>query len=360
MKKTIVSWVLLTTVLTSSLWIWMASANEQMTSTWPGTVMSSEPKVSVWKTELQRQQYQEIMKSLESEIYNLKSLTSTEWLETIKSKAQQLKVTYAEKVKNLNMDSTLTSGLIANLEVRVDTFIKNVSVMKPKVDELKEKTSQVRQEVKDVKDQATQVRQEVKPMLYAEQQAAIKEIMQSLETELKLVRESLTPETLDSAKAKIESLKTTYLEKVKALQFEAVVIENMTKILNERFSIFTKVNFVAKPTIVENKQEIKQVRETNRVENSQAREQLKMKYKVEFKKQLAPKVEKLPVERLNKVLVNIDKLVQTITDNTKLSTEKKDALLAQLQVFRDIVSDQIKVLTSWDDTTINFDQLISQ
>lgn len=114
---------------------------------------------------------------------------------------------------------------------------------------------------------------------------------------------------------------------------------------------------------------MKKMNEENRVERKEMRQEMKdayqeVKNQVQTKKQevkqmiqtkkralseklhgqLTVAIEKLSVERLNKVLANIDKAVTKVTTSS-LSQEKKDRLLAQLEEIRVIIQDKVAALT---------------
>lgn len=69
--------------------------------------------------------------------------------------------------------------------------------------------------------------------------------------------------------------------------------------------------------------------------------EIKDKYKTLFREQLWNKITTLSTEKITKIIANIDKLTSTITNNTKLSQTKKDNLLTQLQVLRNLIIEQL-------------------
>lgn len=357
MKKTIVSSVLLTSVIWSSLWMWIVHADSVMWSTWTTTNVIQEQTVKApVVSDEQKKAYQSIMQSLEAEFKSLRESITSDNIDSLKEKVESLRSTYVDKVKWFWFEQSVTDNLLKVLNTRFDVFMKSNFERKSLVQEYKDQKEQVRTDVKTTRDDLQTERQEVKVGLTQEQQAQMKTIMTSLETEIKALRESITSTNLEEIKSKIEVLRVSYTDQVKALWYEQSITDSLLKMLNERFNIFTKVNVEAKPALAEKKEAIKNV--TGEVKSK--RDELRTKYKEWFKKQLGTKVEKLPVEKLNRVIVNIDKLVQTITSNTSLSTTKKEALLAQLEAFKEIINDQLSTLSNTDNTTINFDSLLSQ
>lgn len=99
---------------------------------------------------------------------------------------------------------------------------------------------------------------------------------------------------------------------------------------------------------------MKKMNEENRMERKemmQQKQELKKEAKItkkalseKLRGQLTEAVEKLNVERLNKVLVNIDKAVVKI-ESSSLDQAKKDNFLAQLEEIRTVIQDKIDTLT---------------
>ena len=216
-------------------------------------------------------------------------------------------------------------------------------------------------------------------------QKNIKEFMNSLENEIKTLREAINKENIEEIKVKAEELKNKYLEKVKSIN------PDLQKMVNERFDIFFKNQFILREELTnlkkdfdvkkedfkkdlnvkkedfkketevlkENlkikKDEIKNNVSDLRKNLKQTKEDLKVKYKEEFKVQLANRLESLSKENLQKVLSKIETQISKIVDSN-ISNTSKEKILAQLYAIKEIISEKL-----WTDVEeeLNLDELLN-
>lgn len=206
-------------------------------------------------------------------------------------------------------------------------------------------------------------------VLSSEQKDKIWTIMKSLESDLKYIRENLTKENYTEMKKKAEELKLAYIAKVN----EAFPnIEEAKKILENRFAIFFKNQFVIREQIKEIKdkametasgaiqkaKELKKQENTQlRDENKQIRQDLKTKYKQKFVAQLKNKLESLSNEKLEKIISNVEKKREQISSNEKLKVTTKEKYLAQLDALLEILKDN---LNETDEDELNVDEIIEE
>lgn len=265
---------------------------------------------------------------------------------------------------NIPTTSSVISPTSTTLPNMKDTEGKSVENMNPNSDVMKKK-------MEEMKTNST------KMMITVEQQNQLKDILQGLETEVKNIRTNNTVDTVDVSLTKIDSLLSTSIDKIKGLGLPQDQTDRLVSSITQRLDIFKK-NLSTTPSTVRKEttdsksminskdlqkvdekgveqkrpQEVKDAKNTSTLNDTG-----KEKYKASFKQQLGDKIKSIPVEKLTRVLDNIDKLVGTIQSNTTLDQTKKDSLLIQLQAFREIISEQ---LNPTGPSTIDINSLLTQ
>lgn len=202
-----------------------------------------------------------------------------------------------------------------------------------------------------------------------EQKKKVWEIIKSLESELKTIRESITKENIEEMKIKAEELKATYLAKVS----EAFPnVDEAKKVIENRFKIFFNNQFNVREQVKEIKEKAKEtasgalnqakesaknaiekIRESKKIENTQVREEnkqiktdLKAKYKEKYIKALKSKLDNLPKEKLQAIYDKIKIKRDYIATKTWLKETTREKYLAQIDALLEILNEKINPSTS--------------
>lgn len=173
--------------------------------------------------------------------------------------------------------------------------------------------------------------------LTSEEQLALKALIKTHKTELKSLKkdETLTTEQKAGEMQKLMSVHMTsmlaYISTEKQDAFK--------KMMEEKMAMMTKKEELRTEN-KENREEFKEESKEKRQEFKKEAQTKKQALSEKLRGQLTSAIERFPVEKLNKVLANVDKVVTKIVSSA-LSSEKKERLLAQLEEIRMVIQDKI-------------------
>lgn len=182
----------------------------------------------------------------------------------------------------------------------------------------------------------------LKNPLTAEEQVALKALMKAHHADHEALMKDtvLTPE---EKMAKMKELMTVHMTAMLPY-ISADKVDAFKKMMEEKMAMMGKKHETRK----ENKENREEFKEGAKEKRQEFREDVKEKKKAlseKLQKQLIAALDKLPLEKIQKVLVNVDVAMARITASS-LVTEKKDRILAQLQDIKDMVQERIDELTS--------------
>lgn len=228
-----------------------------------------------------------------------------------------------------------------------------------------------------------------------EHKKIIEEFKKSLEESIKNLRDTITSENREEIKSKAEIIKQEYIKKAQDLW-----LDKYKQIVEERFQTFYQNNFtkneeikkiidekkvllekakkemnekidITKNKLKEKHQELKEIKKEdiqrivnekkedfNKIKETFAikKQDLKLKYKEIFSKQLEWKLDKFSEDKLQSIMKKIDWSIEKYTSNEKLSSEQKEKFIAQLIALKELV--QEKILQTHE--MINIDELIGE
>lgn len=178
--------------------------------------------------------------------------------------------------------------------------------------------------------------------LTADEQVALKAIMKAhhADHETLMKDAALTPE---EKMAKMKELMTAHVTAMLPY-ISAEKVEAFKKMMEERMAMMGKKHEIRE----ENKENREEFKEGAKEKRQEFRGDVKEKRKAlseKLQKQLVAALDKLPLEKIQKVLVNVDAAMARIKASS-LVAEKKDRVLAQLQDIKDMVQDRIDELTN--------------
>jgi len=85
----------------------------------------------------------------------------------------------------------------------------------------------------------------------------------------------------------------------------------------------------------------------------ETKQELKIKYKKQFAKKLAWKLDSLTDDKIKAIIAKIDVAIEKYSTNERLTPEKKEKFIAQLNAIKDLLQEKL-------DELINLDELIWQ
>ena len=181
-----------------------------------------------------------------------------------------------------------------------------------------ENKGKIKEGIQDLSDEVKEELKELKETFKAENDALLEE--------LKAAHEDGDDEAVEELKEELHTLREEHYEAVKAALPED---SEATAALKERREVY-KENREIRNEISEKRKEFRE-----------EKKELVGKYKKAFVNKLGNKLEKIPTDRLDAISQKIDGIIEVYSNNTRLSEEKKDALLSQLEALKDIIDDRI-------------------
>jgi predicted transcriptional regulator len=76
--------------------------------------------------------------------------------------------------------------------------------------------------------------------------------------------------------------------------------------------------------------------------------EMRMKYKKAFAAKLESRLDKIPTEKLEKVIKVIDSKLKKIESNSKLSATKKERLLSVYEAIKELIEEKLKPTSEGD------------
>ncbi|MDD5770230.1 MAG: hypothetical protein PHE25_04615 [Candidatus Gracilibacteria bacterium] len=218
-------------------------------------------------------------------------------------------------------------------------------------DEFKNQMETTKQVVNQAKDYAKDQIETTKKSLTQEQLTKVSELMKTLEVSIKYLRENITKDNLDEIKTKADELKAEYLQK-----FDDAGLSDVKNIIESRFEIFYQNNFVKKPEIQKTKNDYKKQILEARMQAKMTVDDLKMKYKQKFVKQLESKLATLSTDKIKNILAKIDIVIEKYNANTEITQEQKDKFIAQLNALKELLQEKLDEIGN----SINIDEILAE
>jgi len=156
----------------------------------------------------------------------------------------------------------------------------------------------------------------------------VKDIMNSLENDIKSLRDSVTKDNIEDVKAQAEKLKREYLDKIEAIN------PNLQEMITKRFDIFFKNWLMVKEMNQNKDNKIDKVDKKNTIWMNQNNQSLKLKYKESLKTKFNSKLESFTDEQLKTVVSKIDILINQYKEDTS-----KSKLVVQLDALKEVIND---------------------
>lgn len=253
------------------------------------------------------------------------------------------------------------AGIKSQKSVQIESYKADKAEMKEmRTQEMTEHKKQM-QEHRDqtvekreiMKQNRTALREEIRPQL--------KEGFQTLSQEQKAKLEELRISHQAEITSLKEELKTAGRDEEKRaelrLKYEVLLQKHVTElkeIIGSDSDFSTKISQAAdarKEVRLQNQQIRSEIR-AERKDLLEKKQASIVKYRTVFTKQLSLRLEKIPVEKLEKISEKIDALYTKTEANTRITDAKKEALLAQLVALQDVIE------TRLEETEIDMDSLL--
>ncbi|MCH2188756.1 hypothetical protein MK079_02935 [Candidatus Gracilibacteria bacterium] len=172
---------------------------------------------------------------------------------------------------------------------------------------------------------------------------ALSELGEDDKQELKNIRDTFKSDTQSAREAYEASEKSsddreTLLEALKTAHEN--MIDASSEIAGDNEAL--KELYESRKEVFEANRELRVENRENRQEFRLERQQYVEKYRQAFVQRLGNAIEKIPTEKLEKVDGKIDAMMEKISNNEKLSDDKKDAYLDQLQALKDIIVERLE------------------
>ncbi len=151
------------------------------------------------------------------------------------------------------------------------------------------------------------------------------------------------------------------VKNISGIDCKAKIEEAQGKIRNERALLEQKLKEERKNIEQKNKEQLMEFKDKAKEQRQEFKQETKAKRKALSEKlhtQLVAAIENIALEKLNRVLSNIDKAVTKINAST-LVQAKKDNFLAQLEEIRAIIQNKIDAMTGVSSETNIVDEVLS-
>lgn len=221
--------------------------------------------------------------------------------------------------------------------------------MKENKDKIKENRETIKDNLKNFKDENWTVAkymswltQEQKDSLLSLREERQKEVNEIL---VKIKAWNLSETEIAELKTELNTISDEYLAKVKEVVWDN---EELLKFFQLRTELFKENQELRQ----ENKTTRNEVKET-RTEIKDTKKALRDKYKAVFSKKLEWKLDNLSADKIKAIIEKVDTLIAKYNESD-LSQDKKDKLVAQLESIKAILQDK---LTESEDL-INVDELL--
>lgn len=226
-------------------------------------------------------------------------------------------------------------------------------------EDMKELRQERNQELKDNKMQMQENRQEFRQENGEEMKDAFGELDEGTREALKDLGEShkealdaihekykemeRNEENYEAMREEIDALNATHYEEVKALLGDSADALNL---LEKRKDVFKE------------NQDLRKDSAEARKEFRGERNELVQKYKDSFISRLKNALDKIPDDKLEKVLAKIDAAMEKYEENEKITEERKDKIMSQLIALKEIIEEKIEERDTEEDG-LDLEELLS-
>ncbi|NUJ98053.1 hypothetical protein HGA92_04685 [Candidatus Gracilibacteria bacterium] len=232
----------------------------------------------------------------------------------------------------LYIPQSVSGSIIKKEDLKILKQDKKENIEENK-EEMKKNRQEFRDDVKDLKSASG-------ALFTNEQKEKIKALNDQMKEELEPFIEKLRQEKdIDTRKLIIEEINAIhkkYAEKVKEIVGENA---NLVGLIDKRIEVLDK------------NKDLRQENLDTRKKWREERAELIEKYKTAFMNKLKSKLDTISADKLEKVLTKVNTMIQTTTNNKKLTQASKDKILAQLEALKEILENKI------DETTIINDEV---
>ncbi len=253
------------------------------------------------------------------------------------------KMTFEEKMKKKKESNSLSGKILPVFPFSTWALLKKEELEKLRQEkkiEIESNREKMKENKQEFKDDVKDLRSTSWALFTNEQKEKIKALNDQMKEELEPFIEKLRQEKdIDARKLIIEEINAIhkkYAEKVKEIVGENA---NLVGLIDKRIEVLDK------------NKDLRQENLDTRKEWREERAELIEKYKTAFMNKLKSKLDTISAEKLEKILVKVNTMIQTTTNNKKLTQASKDKILAQLEALKEILENKI------DETTIINDEV---
>ena len=123
------------------------------------------------------------------------------------------------------------------------------------------------------------------------------------------------------------------------------------------FFVYFFVIDISQKVVFNTNKQLRTESKENRAEFRAERSQKVEKYRQAFIGRIGNAIEKMLVEKLEKIDQKIDAMMEKISDNERMSESKKDAYLDQLQALKEIISERLEDIEIDDSRDVDLEDL---
>lgn len=254
-------------------------------------------------------------------------------------------------MKKLQAIALLSAILLSSSYVSADeTTTNSREEAKAMKEEMMEKRKELRENVTEVKEQirgnlesAKKSKEELMDLyswVTPEEKQAIKDLMQKNKEELAELKELLKDGDLTAEER--EEIRTQIENQVKSFNEDLLETvewnEELTEYITEKMQVMEQNK--------ELRNEIKEMRTSYR----EGRSEMVDMYKEKFFDRLAGSITKIPTEKLEKLVEQIDAYYKKVEENTKMSEENKEKMLSKLVSLQELIVEELEVRSISDDS----------
>lgn len=271
----------------------------------------------------------------------------TEIKSEYKEKKSELKSEYKMKKTEMKMynKSDMKDVREKNIEMKKMNREKNMEEIRPylealpkdiqsKIEELREEKMAEKEEMMKFKigernNRIAELKEKSKNLSKEER----KELFKEYREKMKEKAEKYKAEKKDKLEAHFDEIKSIVGDSEEAKAFLAKAKELHSDMKEGKYEKMSKMN-QKRENYSEGKKEMKEVYKTKRAD-------LRWKYKKAFAKKLSNRLDKIPTEKLEKILVIIDRKISETEAKTSLSDDRKEKRIAQYEALKDLINEKL-------------------
>lgn len=203
--------------------------------------------------------------------------------------------------------------------------------------------------------------EELKPYIEAlpsDTQEKLKEYMTEKKSEMEEVKEeykNMTDEERESLKQEkmkeMEAKKAQHLAEIESIVGNSDEAKAYIAKMKELYSEAKEYKWKMK----DKRKEYKEKKKDSKEKYKNKRLLIKSKYKKAFAKKLWNRLDNIPTEKLEKVVILIDKKIKTIEANSNLSEDSKEKRIAQYEALKELVNEKLNV----NEEEIDLDEILN-